>query len=215
MQKTADKTTIETEPTEIKVVRPLKGSKTEKNLATAFIGETMARTKYSYFASKAKKQGYEQIAAIFNETAANELEHAKMFLKLMKEKDAEPDHVTVQTIIPSFSIGDTLENLRNAAKGESEEHTIGYPHMAAIAEQEGFVEIAHSFRKVAEVEREHEIRFGLLADQLEEGTLFKKARVVKWKCRNCGNIIEAEEPPEECPVCGHKQGWYEIKEVLE
>ena len=199
----------------LKAPRPLKGSKTEKNLAISFIGETMARTKYSFFASKAKKEGFEQIAAIFNETAANELEHAKMFLKMMKEKDVEPDNVTVQTVIPSFKIGSTLENLRIASKGENEEHSISYPHMAAIAEQEGFADIAHHFRKVAEVEREHDIRFGLLADQLEAGTLFKKAKVVKWKCRNCGNIIEAEEPPEECPVCGHKRGWYEIKEVLE
>ena len=209
------KTVVEIETPEAKPPKQLKGSKTEKNLATAFIGETIARNKYTFFASKAKKQGYEQISAIFLETAANELEHAKMFLKLMKEKDAEPDEVTVQTSISPFSIGDTLENLRNAAKGENSEHTISYPHMAAIAEQEGFPEIAHHFRKVAEVEREHEIRFGLLADQIEEGILFKKARVVKWKCRNCGNIVEAEEPPEECPVCGHKQGWYEIKEVLE
>ena len=193
----------------------LKGSQTEKNLAMAFMGESMARTKYTYFASKAKKEGYEQIAAIFLETADNELEHAKRFLKMIKEHGSDSESVSFPASIPSFSIKSTLDNLRNAAKGENEEETTAYPHMAAVAEKEGFPEIALHFRRVADVEREHEIRFTLLADQLEAGTLFKKARVVKWKCRNCGNVVEAEEPPEECPVCGHKRGWYEIKEVLE
>ena len=198
-----------------KIVRKLKGSRTEKNLAISFAGECMARNRYTYFAKKARKQGYMQIASIFEETADNELEHAKMFLKLMKEEGAENGNVNVQIEIPVAVIGDTLENLRQAAKGENEEHTIGYPHMAAIAEQEGFTEIANTFRKIAEVEREHEMRYSLLADQIESGILFKKSRIVKWKCRNCGNIIEAEEAPEECPVCNHPMGYHQIKEILE
>lgn len=195
--------------------RQLKGTRTEKNLAQSFANECMARNRYSFFANKARKQGFMQIAQIFDETAMNEGEHAKTFLKLLKEEDVEPSEVTVQLSIPSIKIGETLENLRAAAKGENEEHTIGYPHMAAIAEQEGFTEIATTFRKVAEVEREHEIRFMVVADQLENGTLFKKERILKWKCRNCGNVIEAEEAPEACPVCGHPMGFYEIKEVLD
>ncbi|EAY19762.1 Rubrerythrin family protein [Trichomonas vaginalis G3] len=191
----------------------LKGSRTEKNLAAAFTGECMARNRYYFYASKAKKQGYEQISEIFLETAENEREHAKKFLKLMGTGEATP--VTFQMVIPNTQINTTLENLRTAERGEAEENNIAYPHMAAIAEQEGFEEIAKYFRKVAEVEREHRIRFGLLADQLESDTLFKKSKDYKWKCRNCGNIFEGPEPPEKCPVCGHAQSFYQIKEIFE
>lgn len=191
---------------------PLKGSRTEKNLATAFAGESMARNRYTFFASKAKKEGYEQISAIFQETADNEKEHAKRFLKLMKG-DGTPVHV--QFSVPAVSIGTTLENLKASAEGELEEHSQAYPHMAAIAEQEGFDEIARIFRAIASVEREHEQRFRILAKQVETGTVFKRDREVSWKCRNCGYVSRGTEAPIECPACGHEQGFYEIQEVLE
>jgi rubrerythrin len=190
----------------------LKGSRTEKNLAIAFAGECMARNRYTYFASTAKKQGYEQIAAIFIETAENEREHAKRFLKLMAG-DGAPVHV--QCAVPGIAIKKTADNLRAAAEGEYEEHSQSYPHMAAIAEQEGFDEIAKAFRAIACVEREHEQRFRILLRQVEEGTVFKRDREVAWKCRNCGYVHRGLEAPTECPACGHEQGWYEIKEVLE
>ncbi|EAY22419.1 rubrerythrin, putative [Trichomonas vaginalis G3] len=191
---------------------PIKGSRTEKNLAIAFAGESMARTRYTFFASKAKKQGFEQISAIFLETAENEREHGKIFLKFLKEANPE---VHVQMTIPSYTIGTTLENLKYAAHGENEEWTKTYPHMADIAEEEGFTEIANKFRLIAQVEKEHEARFALLAQQVETGTVWKKTRVVQWKCRNCGYTTEAIEAPKECPVCGHTQSFMEIKEVLE
>lgn len=191
---------------------PLKGSRTEKNLATAFAGESMARNRYTFFASKAKKEGYEQISAIFQETADNEKEHAKRFLKLMKG-DGSPVHV--QFAVPAVSIGTTLENLKASADGELEEHSQAYPHMAAIAEQEGFDEIARIFRAIASVEREHEQRFRILAKQVEAGTVFKRDREVAWKCRNCGYVSRGTEAPVECPACGHEQAFYEIQEVLE
>ena len=190
----------------------LKGSRTEKNLAIAFAGESMARNRYTFFASVAKKQGYEQIAAIFLETAENEREHAKRFLKTLKGTGA-PIHV--QCEIPGSFIGSTLENLRQAANGEKSEHSQEYPRMAEVAEQEGFPEIADLFRKIASVELEHEKRFNILAHQVETGTVFKRDREVEWKCRNCGYVFRGFEAPAECPACGHKQGFYEIKEVLE
>lgn len=191
---------------------PLKGSRTEKNLAHAFAGESMARNRYTFYASVAKKQGYEQIAAIFLETAENEREHAKRFLKLMK---GDGSAVHVQFAVPAFSIQKTLENLKAAADGELEEHSALYPHMAAIAEQEGFDDIAKVFRNIASVEREHEMRYRILAKQVEEGTVFKRDREVAWKCRNCGYVFRGFEAPEECPACGHPQSFYEIQEVLE
>lgn len=198
-------------PTEPLTIR-LKGSRTEKNLATAYAGESMARNKYTFFASKAKKEGYEQISALFRETAENEREHAKKFLKLMKG-DGSPVHV--QITVPAFSIKSTLENLNNAADGELEEHSQAYPHMAAIAEQEGFNEIAQAFRSIACVEREHEQRFRTLAKLVETGTFFKRDHEVTWKCRNCGYVFVGLEAPQVCPVCNHPQSFYEIKEVLE
>jgi rubrerythrin len=190
----------------------LKGSRTEKNLAIAFAGESMARNRYTYFATVAKKQGYEQIAAIFLETAENEREHAKTFLKLMP-CDGTP--VPIQATIPGIAIAKTAENLRAAADGEYEEHSQEYPHMAAIAEQEGFDGIAKVFRAIACVEREHEQRFRGLLRQVEEGTVFKRSQEVTWRCRNCTYVVKGLEAPSECPACGRGQGWFEVKEVLE
>ena len=190
----------------------LKGSRTEKNLAAAFAGECMARTRYTFFASKAKKQGYEQIAEIFIETAENEKEHAKMFLKYLG--DANPD-IHVQMTISNFSIGSTLENLKFAAGGENEEWTKLYPHYADVAQEEGFQEVANKFRLIAEVEKEHEARFALLAKQVESGTVWKRQKEVQWKCRNCGYVCTAVEAPEVCPVCNHPRSFQQMREVLE
>lgn len=191
----------------------LKGSRTAVNLATAFAGESMARNRYTFFSSIAKKQGYEQIGAIFLETAENEKEHAKRFLKLIKGMEGEPLPITFQ--VPSYTVGSTLENLKFAANGELEEHSIGYPKMAQIADEEGFKEIATVFRAIAEVEKAHEDRFRILAKQVEEGTVFKRNRAVTWKCRNCGYIFKGTEAPQECPSCGHAQSFFEVQEVLE
>jgi rubrerythrin len=190
----------------------LRGSRTEKNLASAFAGETVARTRYSFFASKAKKEGYEQISEIFLETAENEKEHAKRFYKLIK---GEGNAVHIQLGVVAHPIATTALNLKAAADSELEEHSQMYPHWAAVAEQEGFDEIAKVFRAIASVEREHEQRFRILQKQVEEGTVFKRDREVSWKCRNCGYIAQALEAPAACPACGHAQGWYEMKEVLE
>ena len=170
----------------------LKGSKTEKNLMEAFAGESQARNKYTYFASKAKKEGYEQIAAIFEETALNEKEHAKMWFKHLG------------------GIGTTAENLRAAAAGENEEWTEAYPHFADVAEKEGFPEIAEMYRKIAVAEKGHEERYLKLLKNVEEYTCFKKDGKVFWQCRNCGFIIESETAPVECPACLHPQAYFEV-----
>lgn len=170
----------------------LKGSKTEKNLLAAFAGESQARNKYSYFASQAKKEGYEQIAAIFQETANNEKEHAKKEFKFLK------------------GIGDTKANLLAAAEGENHEWTSMYPEFAKVAIEEGFTKIAKVFEEIAKVEKEHEKRYKKLLKNLEEGRVFKKDKPVKWKCRNCGYIYEGTEPPKICPACDHPQSYYEL-----
>lgn len=170
----------------------LKGSKTEKNLLAAFAGESQARNKYSYFASQAKKEGYEQIAAIFQETADNEKEHAKKEFKFLK------------------GIGDTKANLLAAAEGENHEWTSMYPEFAKVAIEEGFTKIAKVFEEIAKVEKEHEKRYKKLLKNLEEGRVFKKDKPVKWKCRNCGYIYEGTEPPKICPACDHPQSYYEL-----
>jgi rubrerythrin len=190
----------------------LKGSRTEKNLAAAFAGESMARSRYTYYAKKAKKQGYEQIAEIFLETAENELEHAKIFLKFLKEANPE---IHVQMTIPSFTIGTTLENLKFAAQGENDEWSNLYPRYAKVAQEEGFEEIANKFKHIADVEKEHEARYKILARQVENGTVFKRSRAVHWKCRNCGYIFEGTEAPAVCPACDHPQSFQQIREVLE
>jgi len=170
----------------------LKGSKTEKNLLAAFAGESQARNKYSYFASQAKKEGYEQIAAIFQETADNEKEHAKKEFKFLK------------------GIGDTKANLLAAAEGENHEWTSMYPEFAKVAREEGFTKIAKVFEEIAKVEKEHEKRYKKLLKNLEEGNVFKKDNPVMWKCRNCGYIYEGTEPPKICPACDHPQSYYEL-----
>ncbi len=170
----------------------LKGSKTWKNLEEAFAGESQARNKYTYFASVAKKEGYQQIAAIFQETADNEKEHAKMALKFME------------------GIGDTKANLKAAAEGENYEWTSMYKEFAATARDEGFAEIAHFFEKVGEVEADHEKRYLALLKNLEQGDVFKKEKTVRWHCRNCGYIHEGTEAPGVCPVCRHPQAFFQL-----
>ena len=173
----------------------LKGSKTEKNLMEAFAGESQARNKYTYFASKAKKEGYEQIAAIFQETADNEKEHAKMWFKLLNGGD-----------IPS-----TEENLLAAAEGENFEWTDMYEKMAEEAKEEGFNHIAFLFTEVAKIEKEHEARYRKLLDYVKDGKVFEAGEVKIWKCRNCGHIVVGTKAPEVCPVCAHPKAFFEIK----
>lgn len=170
----------------------LKGSKTEKNLQAAFAGESQARNKYTYFASKAKKEGYEQISAIFTETAANEKEHAELWFKYLG------------------GIGTTAENLKAAAAGENEEWTDMYVHFANEAKEEGFDDIAARFAGVGAIEKEHEKRYLALLKDLEDGKVFKKDGVVIWKCRNCGHIHVGTEAPQVCPVCAHPQAYFEV-----
>ncbi|MCI9287000.1 MAG: rubrerythrin family protein [Clostridia bacterium] len=171
----------------------LKGSKTEANLKAAFSGESEARNKYTYFASVAKKEGYEQIAAIFLETAENEKEHAKIHFKYLQ------------------GIGDTKSNLADAAAGENYEWTDMYARFAKEADEEGFKEIANRFRQIGEVEKHHEERFRKLLDNVEDGTVFKKGSIVIWKCRNCGHIHVGINAPEVCPVCAHPKAFFEIQ----
>ena len=192
--------------------KKLAGTKTEVNLATSFAGESMARMRYTFFSTKAKKEGYEQISEIFLESAENEREHAKRFLKYL---DNNGSNIKISVEIPNYTVRSTLENLRFAAAGEHGEHTGCYPQFAKIADEEGFPEIAKTFRLVAEVEQQHEARYKLLADQLESGKLFKRTKETLWKCRNCGYVFKGLEAPAECPLCGHKQGFFQIKEVLE
>jgi len=170
----------------------LKGSKTEQNLLVAFAGESQARNKYTYYAAVAKEEGLEQIAGIFLETAGNEREHAKKEFDFLKE------------------IGDTKANLKTAAEGENYEHTQMYPEFERIAREEGFSEIADFFKEVAEVEEEHEKRYLALLKNLVGGKVFKKEKVVRWKCRNCGYVHEGTEAPEKCPACGFQQSYYEL-----
>ena len=172
----------------------LKGSKTEQNLMAAFAGESQARNKYTYFASKAKKEGYEQIAALFLETADNEKEHAKIWFKLLHD-----------------GVGPTIENLKDAANGENQEWTDMYARMAKEAEEEGFTALAAKFRLVAAVEKSHEERYLRLLKNLVDGNTFKGDAPLGWKCRNCGYIYEGENAPNVCPVCAHPQAYFERK----
>jgi len=183
----------------------LKGSKTEKNLLAAFAGESQARNRYTYFASQAKKEGYEQIAAIFQETADNEKEHAKREFKFL-----QGDEVEITGVFPAGVIGDTAVNLKGAAEGEHYEWTEMYPEFAKEAEEEGFLEIAETFRGIAKAEKQHEKRYLALLKNLNEGKVFKKDNVVLWKCRNCGYIHEGTEAPDKCPACAHPQSYFEI-----
>jgi rubrerythrin len=186
----------------------LKGSKTEKNLLASFAGESQARNRYTFFASVAKKEGFEQISAIFLETADNEKEHAKRFFKFL-----EGGAVEITAMYPAGTIGATLENLKAAAEGEHEEHTKLYPSFAATAEQEGFKEVASAYRSIAKVEVEHENRYSKLIANIENKQVFKKETKVRWKCRNCGYVHEGPEALEKCPACLHPKAYFEIKET--
>lgn len=183
----------------------LKGTQTEKNLLTAFAGESQARNKYTYFASAARKEGYQQIMAIFQETADNEKEHAKKFFKFLEGGEAE-----IHASFPAGVIGTTAENLKEAAAGENLEHTKLYPESANVAEKEGFGEVAAIFRAIASVEAAHEKRYLKLLANIENGTVFKKEKPIKWKCRNCGYIHEGPEAVELCPSCQHPQAYFEV-----
>ena len=186
--------------------KSIKGTRTEKNLLAAFAGESQARNRYTYAASAAKKAGFEQISAVFLETAENEKEHAKRFFKFL-----EGGEVEITAAYPAGIIGDTIQNLQAAADGELAEWTMIYKDFAGIAEQEGFLEIAAAFRMIAKVEKEHEARYRRLLANLREGKVFKKAASVRWACRNCGYVHEGPEAPGQCPACNHPQAFFEVK----
>lgn len=183
----------------------LKGSKTEKNLLTAFAGESQARNRYTYFASAARKEGYVQIADIFEETANQEREHAKRLFKLLEGGDVE-----IQAAFPAGVIGTTAENLKAGAGGEHYEWTEMYPLFAQVAWEEGFEAIAKIFEAIAVAEKQHEKRYLGLLTNVEAGAVFKKDRVVVWRCRNCGYLHEGPEAPEVCPACAHPQAHFEL-----
>ena len=182
-----------------------KGTQTEKNLLTAFAGESQARNRYTFFASVARKEGYEQIANIFTETAGNEKEHAEVFFKYLEGGDVE-----ITAAYPAGIIGDTKANLEAAADGEKLEWSEIYANFEKIAREEGFAEIATSFKEIAEVEEFHEGRYRKLAKNIADGEVFKKKATVKWHCTNCGYIHEGTEAPKECPACKHAQAYYEL-----
>lgn len=185
--------------------KSIKGTKTEKNLLAAFAGESQARNRYSYFSSKARKEGYEQISAIFSETAENEKEHAKVFFKYL-----EGGEVEITAGYPAGVIGDTKSNLEEAAAGENMEWTTLYANFGKVAQEEGFSEVARSFEQIAKVEKFHEARYRKLISNIENGEVFKKKSPVKWHCRNCGYVFEGIEPPSECPACKHPKSYYEV-----
>lgn len=186
-------------------MKSLKGTRTEKNILIAFAGESQARNRYTFFAKKAKEEGYEQIAGIFIETAENEREHAKRLFGFL-----EGGEVEIQASFPAGVIGSTVDNLKASAEGEHYENTIMYPDFAKVAEEEGFPVIAAVMRAIAVAEKQHEKRFLALRENIIEGRVFKRDTVVKWKCRECGYIYEGKEPPEICPACGHSKNYYEL-----
>jgi rubrerythrin len=183
----------------------LKGTQTEKNLLTAFAGESQARNRYTYFASAAKKEGYVQISEIFTETANHEKEHAKRLFKFL-----EGGEVEITAAFPAGVIGTTLENLKEAAAGEEYEWTQMYPDFAAVATEEGFGAIAMVFEMIAIAEKQHDKRYGDLAANIDAGKVFKKETSVKWRCRNCGYVHEDKEAIEMCPACAHPQAHFEV-----
>jgi len=185
-------------------MRSIKGTQTEKNLLTSFTGESQARNRYTFFASRAKKDGYEYVAAAFEETAAQEKEHAKRFFKFL-----EGGNVEVVAMFPAGVIGTTVENLKAAAEGEYEEWSDAYPKFAEIAKQEGFPEIAQTWLAICIAEKQHEKRYRGFLKAIEDGTIFKRDGV-SWRCRNCGFVAEAGQAPEMCPACVHPQGYFEI-----
>ncbi|MFH1282373.1 MAG: rubrerythrin [bacterium] len=183
----------------------LKGSQTEKNILTAFAGESQARNRYTYFASQAKKEGYVQISAIFEETANQEKEHAKRLFKFLEGGDVE-----LSATFPAGVIGSTLQNLKDAAVGENHEHTEMYPGFAQIARKEGFGNISEAMEAIAVAEKQHEKRYLALAANIEAGRVFKRTEKVEWRCRNCGYLHEGTEAPIECPACTHPQAHFEL-----
>ncbi len=186
----------------------LVGSKTEKNLLKSFAGEAQASARYTFFASQAAKDGYKQIEAIFLETARNEIEHAKRFFKFLKGRPVE-----ITASYPAGKIGTTEENLIAAAEGENEEYSELYPEFAKVAKEEGFNEIATTFEKITEVEKEHEKRYLKLLDNLRQGKVFERDEVVRWKCDNCGYVHKGKKAPKTCPSCLHPQKYFELKET--
>ncbi|MBP6868262.1 MAG: rubrerythrin family protein [Bacteroidales bacterium] len=184
----------------------IKGTRTEKNLLAAFAGESQARNRYTFFASAAKKEGYEQIAAVFEETANQEKEHAKRFFKFL-----EGGMVEITSMYPAGVIGTTAENLQAAAEGEHEEHAVLYPEFAKIAAEEGFPKIAAAFLAIATVEAEHEARYRKLLERVESGKFFDRDEEILWQCRNCGYITKGKKAPEVCPACLHAKAFFEQK----
>jgi rubrerythrin len=185
--------------------KSVKGTKTEKNLLAAFAGESQARNRYTYFASAAKKEGFEQIANIFIETAENEKEHAKVFFKYLEGGDVE-----ITATYPAGMIKDTKANLEEAAAGENLEWTTLYSDFAKTAQDEGFAEVARSFEQIAKVEKFHESRYRKLINNIANSEVFKKKATIKWHCINCGYVFEGAEAPKECPACKHPQSFYEV-----
>ncbi|OGS18274.1 MAG: rubrerythrin [Elusimicrobia bacterium RIFOXYA2_FULL_50_26] len=186
-------------------MKSIKGTMTEKNLLAAFAGESQARNRYTYFASVAKKEGFEQIFSIFLETADNEKEHAKRFFKFLEGGDVE-----ITAAYPAGVIGTTKDNLKAAAAGEKLEHSTLYPKFADVAEKEGFPDVAEAFRKVSVSERQHEKRYSSLVNNIETVKVFKRDKAVKWKCGNCGYIHEGNTAPDQCPACLHPQAYFEL-----
>ncbi len=182
-----------------------KGSQTEKNLLAAFAGESQARTRYTFFASVAKKEGYEQIGGIFEETSGNEKEHAELFFKHL-----QGGMVEIKASYPAGVIASTAENLTAAAEGEKLEWGTLYPNFADVAQQEGFPDVAATFRMVGKVEAYHERRYNKLLESLQQDKVFKKDQPIKWKCRNCGYVFEGKEVPDKCPVCAHPKAYFEV-----
>lgn len=187
-------------------MKSIKGTKTEQNLLKAFAGESQARTRYTFFASQAKKEGFEQISAIFLETAEQEKEHAKKFFKFL-----EGGMVEITASYPAGIIGTTAENLLEAANGEYEEWDALYPDFARVADEEGFPQIAYTFRSVATVEVEHEKRYRRLLERVREGKVFERDEEIEWQCRNCGHVQKGKAAPEVCPTCQHPQAYFEQK----
>ncbi len=183
----------------------LKGSKTEKNILTAFAGESQARNRYTYFASKAKKEGFVQISEIFIETADQEKEHAKRLFKLL-----EGGEVEISGSFPAGVVGSTIDNLKESAAGENHEHTEMYPEFAGIAREEGFAEIAEIFMAIAVAEKQHEKRYLDLAANIDAGSVFKRDAEVAWRCRNCGYLHNGTQAPDMCPACAHAQAHFEL-----
>ncbi len=186
-------------------MKSLKGTETEKNILTAFAGESQARNRYTFFSKQAKKEGYVQISYVFLETADNEGQHAKQLFKFLEGGDVE-----ITAAFPAGVIGTTAENLKGSAAGENHEHVHMYPDFAQIAENEGFPEVAAVMRSIAVAEKQHEKRYLGLLENLNNGTAFKKAEKVTWRCINCGYIYDGYEPPEKCPACAHPKAYFEV-----